>query len=395
LTATDKITLARTPKQLRLANAIFFFLSGFGYSSWASRIPTIKHQLHLNEAQLGGILFAMPVGLLLTLPLTGKLLSKYSSRRIMFFGGLFFSVVLACIGFAANVWQLALVLFCFGVSRNLFNISVNAQAVAVQALYERSIMANFHGIWSMAGFVGAAVGYFMVYYNVGTNYHLLGVSILLVVFSLWFIKGTIYQAPVPQIKKKLFTLPDKSLLNFALICFASMACENTMYDWSGIYFEKVIHVSKATATEGFVVYMIAMTLGRFVGDAGVNRLGIKNLLRFSGVFICGGLLLAVLLPYTITAIIGFILVGLGVSCIVPMVFQMAGKSTTMSGGTALAAISSIGYLGFLIVPPFIGFIAQVAGLRVSFGLISLLGALVAVLVYKIKEDTAEPTNNPA
>jgi MFS family permease len=380
-------TIARTPKQLRIANAVFFFLSGFGYASWASRIPTIQHQLHLNEAQLGGILFAMPVGLLLTLPITGQLLSKHSSRRIMFFGSLFFSVVLAGIGFAGSVWQLVLALFCFGVSRNLFNISTNAQAVAVQALYDKSIMANFHGIWSLAGFAGAAVGYFMVYYNIGPNWHLLGVSLVLVVFTVWFIKGTIYQAPIPQPKKKLFTLPDRSLLIFSLICFACMACENTMYDWSGIYFEKVVHVSKATATEGFVVYMIAMTLGRFIGDAGVNRFGIKNILRFSGVFIFCGLLLSVLLPYQITAIIGFILVGLGVSCIVPMVFQMAGKSTTMSSGTALASISSIGYLGFLIVPPFIGFIAQVAGLRLSFGLIALLGALVVVLVYNIKEDT--------
>jgi MFS family permease len=384
--SATKTTIARTPKQLRIANAVFFFLSGFGYASWASRIPTIQHQLHLNEAQLGGILFAMPIGLLLTLPVTGQLLSKFSSRRIMFFGGLFFCVVLACIGFAVNVWQLVLALFCFGVSRNLFNISTNAQAVAVQALYDKSIMANFHGIWSLAGFAGAAVGYFMVYYNIGTGYHLLGVSLLLVVFTLWFIKGTIYQAPVPQPKKKLFTLPDKSLLIFSLICFACMACENTMYDWSGIYFEKVVHVSKATATEGFVVYMIAMTLGRFIGDAGVNRFGIKNILRFSGMFIFCGLLLAVLLPYQITAVIGFVLVGLGVSCIVPMVFQMAGKSTTMSSGTALASISSIGYLGFLIVPPFIGFIAQAAGLRLSFGLIALLGALVVVLVYNIKEE---------
>jgi MFS family permease len=386
--SATKTTSVRTPKQLRIANAIFFFLSGFGYASWASRIPTIQHQLHLNEAQLGGILFAMPVGLLLTLPVTGQLLSKHSSRRIMFFGSLFFSVVLAGIGFAGNVWQLVLALFCFGVSRNLFNISTNAQAVAVQGLYDKSIMANFHGIWSLAGFAGAAVGYFMVYYNVGTNWHLLSVSLLLVVFTVWFIKGTIYQAPIPQPKKKLFTLPDKTLLIFSLICFACMACENTMYDWSGIYFEKVVHVSKATATEGFVVYMIAMTLGRFIGDAGVNRFGIKNILRFSGIFIFFGLLLAVLLPYQITAIIGFILVGLGVSCIVPMVFQMAGKSTTMSSGTALASISSIGYLGFLIVPPFIGFIAQVAGLRLSFGLIALLGALVVVLVYNIKEDAA-------
>ncbi|TSJ38762.1 MFS transporter [Mucilaginibacter corticis] len=386
MTAATKISAPRTPKQLRIANAVFFFLSGFGYASWASRIPTIKHQLHLDEAQLGGVLFAMPIGLLLTLPVTGHLLSKYSSRRVMLFGSLFFSVVLAFIGLATSVWQLILVLFCFGVSRNLFNISTNAQAVAVQALYDRSIMANFHGIWSLAGFAGAAGGYFMVYYNIGTGYHLLGVSILLIVFTLWFIKGTIYQQPVPQPQKKLFTLPDKSLIAFSLICFASMACENTMYDWSAIYFGKVIHVDKATATGGFVIYMIAMTTGRFVGDASVNRFGIKNILRFSGVFIFCGLLLSVLFPYVPTTIAGFILVGLGVSCIVPMVFQMAGKSTTMSSGTALASISSIGYLGFLIVPPFIGFIAQAAGLRWSFGLISLLGALVIALVYSIKDD---------
>jgi MFS family permease len=386
LITTKKSSVSRTPKQLRIANAVFFFISGFGYASWASRIPTIQHQLHLNEAQLGGILFALPIGLMLTLPLTGRLLSTYSSRSVMLFGALFFSVVLGFIGFSFSVWQLVLGLFCFGVSRNLFNISTNAQAVGVQALYDKSIMATFHGIWSLAGFAGAAGGYFMVYYNIGTAYHLLGVSILLIIFTLWFISGTIYQEPVPQQRKKLFTLPEKSLITFSLICFASMACENTMYDWSGIYFEKVIHVSRARATAGFVVYMIAMTLGRFVGDAAVNKFGIKNLLRFSGVFIFCGLLLSVLFPFQLTAAFGFILVGLGVSCIVPMVFQMAGRSTTMSSGTALASISSIGYLGFLIVPPFIGFIAQVAGLQWSFGLISLLGALIVVLVYSINND---------
>ncbi|WP_345101130.1 MFS transporter [Mucilaginibacter panaciglaebae] len=382
---TSRTPHIRTPGQLRMANAVFFFLSGFGYSSWASRIPAIKMQLHLNEAELGGILFAMPLGLLLTLPATGLLLSKHSSRRIMFFGSLFFAVMLACIGFANNVWQLVAVLFSFGVSRNLFNISTNAQAVAVQALYDKSIMANFHGIWSMAGFAGAACGYFMVYYNIGTMYHLLGVSLILVIFTLLFIKGTIYEAPVPQPQKKLFTLPDKSLIIFSLICFASMACENTMYDWSSIYFYKVVHVPRSTATGGFVVYMIAMTLGRFVGDAGVNRFGIKSVLRTSGILIFCGLMTSVLLPYTMLVMIGFVLVGLGVSCIVPMVFQMAGRSTTMSSGTALASISSIGYLGFLVVPPFIGFIAQAAGLQLSFGLIALLGALVVVLVYNISD----------
>lgn len=376
----------RTPQQYRLANAVFFFISGIGYSSWASRIPTMQRQLHLNEAELGGLLFAMPIGLLLTLPLTGYLLGRFSSRRVLFVGAVFFSIVLGLIGFSTQIWHLVLALFCFGVSRNFFNISANAQAVAVQALYDRSIMASFHGIWSLAGFAGAALGYVMVYYNVGTPYHLLSVSIAMILVSLWFISGTIHQKPIPQPRKKIFTLPEKPLIVFALICFACMACENTMYDWSGIYFEKVVHVSKNSATVGFVAYMIAMMTGRFVGDAAVNKFGIKSVLRFSGLFIFMGLLLAVLFPYPIIAGIGFILVGLGVSCVVPMVFQMAGKSTTMSSGTALASISSIGYLGFLLVPPFIGFIAQVAGLRWSFGLISLLGAVIIGLVYLIKNE---------
>lgn len=382
----EKLIIQRTPRQLRIANAIFFFISGFGYASWASRIPTIQHQLHLNEAQLGGVLFAMPIGLMLTVPITGRLLSSYSSKAVMLYGALFYSVVLGLIGFTDNVWQLVIVLFCLGSARNLLNISTNAQAVGVQALYSRSIMATFHGIWSLAGFAGAALGYLMVYDNIGPRYHLLAVGISLFIFSLWFFSGILYQAPIPQEKKKIFSLPEKSLIKFSLICFASMAVENTMYDWSGIYFEKVIHVSKASATAGFVVYMIAMTLGRFLGDAAVNKYGIKNLLKFSGIFIFSGLLTAVLLPYQLSAALGFILIGLGVSCIVPMVFQMAGKSKTMSSGSALASISSIGYLGFLIMPPVIGFIAQAANLRWSFGIISALGVLVVWLVYTIRDE---------
>lgn len=375
-----------SPRQLRLANAVFFFLSGLGYSTWAARIPEIQKQLHLNEAQLGGLLFAMPIGLLVTLPVTGRLLSRYSSRSIMLFGAVAFAFVLSIIGFSTTIWQLVAALFCFGVSRNLFNISTNAQAVAVQSLYDKSIMANFHGIWSLAGFAGAAMGYLTVSMGVTTAHHLLAVSIFLIVTSCVFILGTIYQEPVPQPPKKIFSMPEPSLINFSLICFACMACENTMYDWSGIYFEKVIHVQKGSATEGFVVYMIAMTIGRFVGDAAVNKVGIKTLLRASGICIFIGLMLSVIFPYQLTAAGGFVLVGLGVSCVVPMIFQLAGRSTSMSSGAALAAISSIGYLGFLIVPPFIGFIAQLAGMRWAFGIISLLGLLITVLVYLIEDE---------
>jgi len=382
----NKSTEHRTPQQLRRANAVFFFLSGLGYATWASRIPDIQKQLNLNEAELGGILFAMPMGLMLTVPLTGLLLSKFSSRTIMLIGGVLFAIDLGVLGFCTSVWQLVIVLFLLGASRNLFNISTNAQAVAVQSLYDRSIMASFHGIWSVAGFVGAAIGYLAVHYGIGTAYHLPAVSIILIACSFWFISGTIYQKPISQPKRKLLALPEKSLITFALICFCCMACENAMYDWSGVYFEKVIHVSKGNATEGFVVYMIAMALGRFVGDAIVNRFGIKNMLRGSGVFVFMGLMLSVMFPNQLSAALGFIMVGFGVSCIVPMVFHLAGRSKTMSSGTALASISSIGYLGFLLVPPFVGFVAEAINLRVSFGLISLLGLMIVLLVYRIGEE---------
>ncbi len=383
---TTDLTSQHPTKHYRLATTVFFFVSGFGYATWASRIPTIKHQLHLNEAQLGTLLFAMPVGLMLTLPITGRVLSIYSSRAVTLFGAIFFSIVLALVGFTTATWQLALVLLCLGSARNLLNISSNAQAVGVQSLYDKSIMATFHGIWSLAGFAGAAVGSITVFYNIDTAWHLVTVSVLLLIFSAWSYPGTMYQEPIPQSNKKLFTIPEKPLLKFALMCFASMACENTMYDWSGIYFEKAIHLPKNTATAGFVAYMIAMTAGRFLGDTLVNKYGVKQLLKFSGIFMFSGLVLAVLLPYALTAGLGFILVGLGVSCIVPMVFQTAGKSTTMSSGVALASISTIGYLGFLLVPPFVGYVAQAFGLRWSFGVISALGLLIVYLVKDISNE---------
>jgi len=379
----------KTPLQYRIACAIFYFISGFGYSTWASRIPTIKHQLNLNEAQLGTVLFALPVGLMLTMPVTNVLLSKYTSRSVMLFGSVFLCVLLALIGVTSNVWQLIVVLFFFGSARNLMTLSINTQGVAVQQLYTKSIMATFHGIWSLAGFAGAAVGYLMVTFNIGVPYHFLFVSIALFAITFYFIKDTIDQKPIPQSRKPIFSLPDKYLLKFSLICFASMACENAMYDWSAIYFQKAVHAEKATAIAAFVIYMVAMTTGRFVGDKLVTRLGIKTVLRFSGIFIFCGLLLAVILPYTVTAMLGFILVGLGVSCVVPMIFSLAGKSTNMSSSSALASISTIGYIGFLLVPPFVGYIAHASSIRWSFGIIALFGAMIVLLVSKIKEDSSQ------
>lgn len=362
---------------------IFFFLSGFGFSTWASRIPTIQQTLHLNEAQLGAVLLALPVGLMLTVPVTGMLLSRLDSRVIMMGGAVLFNLMLCGIGFATQTWELVLGLFCFGSSRNLLNISANAQSIGVQALYDRSIIARFHGIWSLAGFGGAALGSLMVSFSVSPGWHFLLVGISLTLLAFYAYPGTVPQQPSARERRPLLILPDKALVKLGLISFASMACEGTMYDWSGIYFRKAVHAPPKLATLGFVVYMVAMTLGRLTGDKLVNKYGIRRMLTYSGCLIGAGLFLAVLLPFTFTAGLGFMLTGFGVSCVIPLVFGMAGRSKDMSSGSAIAAVSTVGYFGFLLVPALVGTVAQVAGLRWSFGLIALFGIGITLLVQRL------------
>src|SRR5690606_28437392 len=180
----------------------------------------------------------------------------------------------------------------FGAARNIMNISMNGQSVAVQAHYTKSIITTFHGVWSMAGFAGAGLGYLMVANNIGTEYHLPMAGILMVLLSLAAYPQTLYQEPCPEERKPVFSLPDKSVLGFAIICFACMATENVMYDWAIIYFEKSGTAPPSTAIMGFVVYMVFMTMGRFGGDKIVHKVGIINIIKFSGLMIFCGLLLA-------------------------------------------------------------------------------------------------------
>jgi MFS family permease len=383
---SPETTLAKTPRQIRIANAVFFFVSGFGYTTWASRIPSIQQSLHLNEAQLGAALFAMPIGLMATMPITGRLLSNFSSSRIMIIGAVAFNLMLGLLGYTSQYWQFIAILFFFGSSRNLFNLSINTESVGVQALYKKSIITTFHGIWSFAGFAGAGVGYLMVYFSVPPTWHLLTVSIAMCLLSFYAFPNTLQEKPVKQERKPIFLLPSKELLKFGLICFSSMACENVMYDWSGIYIQKAVHASKVTSTAAFVVFMITVTIGRFAGDKLVNKWGIKHVLQYSGILIVSGFALAIILPYVVPAIAGYALIGLGVSCMVPLVFSVAGRSKSMSGGPAIAAVSTVGYLGFLLVPPLVGFVAQAANLRWSFAFIALLGLVIVWMTSKIDKD---------
>ena len=368
----------------RIAVSSFFFLAGICFASWASRIPDIQAKLQLNSAALGGILLCLPVGLLTSLPVAGFLVAKYGSRVIVMVSAILYASTLPILGFADSVTQLMATLFVFGFGGNMMNISVNTQAVATETLYDKPIMASFHGVWSMAGFTGAAVGTLMVRFKVIPPYHFLSITALAALILLIFSGKLNRRDSNRDEKQPIFVRPDKSLLNFGLIAFFSMICEGAMFDWSGIYFAKVVQPEQALVTVGYTAFMCTMATGRFIGDWVAFRLGMKRMLQFSGLLTATGLLLAVIFPQFITATLGFLIVGAGVSSIIPMIYSAAGKSKVMSPGVAIAAVSTIGYLGFLFGPPFIGFIAQATSLRISFGLIAVMGTMIAVIAGKIK-----------
>jgi MFS family permease len=367
----------------RFAVSSFFFLAGICFASWASRIPDIQAKLQLSSAALGGVLLCLPIGLLTSLPIAGFLVAKYGSRIIVMLAAILYSCTLPMLGLSGSVTQLMITLFVFGFGGNMMNISINTQAVATEGLYHKPIMASFHGVWSMAGFTGAAIGTIMVHLHVLPPYHFLCITAIAVLILILFSGKLIRKDGNRDEKQPIFARPDKSILNFGLIAFFSMICEGAMFDWSGIYFAKVVRPDPTLVTVGYTAFMCTMATGRFVGDWVAFRLGMKTMLQLSGLLTACGLLLSVLFPYFITATIGFLIVGAGVSSIIPMIYSAAGKSKIMSPGVAIAAVSTIGYLGFLFGPPFIGFIAQVTSLRISFGLIAVMGTMIAVISGRI------------
>jgi len=369
---------------MRIAVSAFYFCMGFSFASWASRIPDIKTKLHLSTGELGSILLALPIGQLIMMPVSGRLVTKYGSKTILSFAILLYAIELTNLGWANHGWQLALALFIFGVVGNMSNISVNTQGVLAEKIYGRPIMTTFHGVWSIAGFSGALFGLLMMNLNLAPRQHFFAVAglVLLTTFIArkYLIAGT---SPAAE-KKKFFSKPEGILVKLGIIAFCSMVAEGMMFEWSGVYFKEVVKVSPSIVLLGYTTFMIMMATGRFAGDRVIAAIGRKKTLQYSGILVLTGLMIAVLFPYLITATLGFFIVGLGVSSVIPTIYSTAARSAKTSPGMALAGVSSIGFLGFLTGPPVIGYIAQLSSLRVSFAVISLFGLCITIMVSKLK-----------
>ena len=373
--------------RVRLATSLFFFGMGFSFATWASRIPDIKSMLMLSEAGLGTLLFALPAGQLSAMPFSGRIVTKYGSRNILFIALLLYGFCLTLLGLANAKWQLALGLYIFGICGNFCNIAVNTQGIYTQQLFKRPIMGSFHGSWSLAGFFGALVSLVVLSLNFTPFQHFMVAFVLVIIIVATnhkFIIATKIKKVENTERYSFFKKPDTTLLWLGLIAFCCMASEGIMFDWSGVYFKDIVKAPGALVVLGYTSFMISMASGRFVSDIFVKKYGVKKVLITSGIVISVGLYMAVLFPYLIPCTIAFMLVGFGVSNVIPTIVSIAGNNPNVPTGIALTVVSSISFLGFLLGPPIIGFIAEATSLRYSFAIIGVFGIFISILVSTLR-----------
>lgn len=367
--------------EARFCVGSMFFIHGLCFSSWGARIPSIQTELALSEAALGTVLFSVPIGSLLSMPAATYLVRKFNSRLVLQVAIAFYSLALITLGLAQSAFTLSLALIVFGILSNMVNVSVNTQAVNVESRLNKTVMASLHGLWSLAGFIGAALGALMIALNVAPMFHFMLVCFITSVCLFFTHSGLTTDEKMAAPSSTRWRAPNRELVGLGLIAFCSMICEGAMFDWSGVYFQKVIGTPTHLIGLGYVSFMLTMAATRFMADRLINDFGVRKVLKVCSLTIVAGLFLSIAVPHLATGIIGFLLVGAGTSAVVPLVFSQAGKIKGQSSSYSIAVVSTIGFLGFLFGPPFIGWIAELSSLRISFLLIAFMGLAIYLLAY--------------
>lgn len=389
--------VAYSKEHIRFAVLSFFLAQGLCFSSWASRIPDIKEIFTVNDALYWGIvLFMIPVGKFVAIPLAGYLVSKLGSRIMVQISIMGYALSLFAIGTALNIYMLGVFLFCFGVFWNLCDISLNTQGIGIERLYGRTIMASFHGGWSLAACLGALIGFIMIVSDVTPFWHftlIAALILLLTMVSRRYLQDDVSTAEVKEEavedkseKWQYIKKPEMLLIKLGLVGLFALVVESAMFDWSGIYFESVLQVPKSLQI-GFLVFMVMMTVGRFLANYAYRIWGKQRVLQLSGAFIFIGFFTSALLGSTVDSMalkvtvnsFGFMLVGLGISSMVPTIYSLVGAKSKTPVGIALTILSSISFIGSLVAPLLIGAISQAFNMEYAYMVVGLLGLCILLM----------------
>jgi MFS family permease len=377
MTATPLATVpTRHDRRARFAVAVFFALHGVAAGSWAGRIPWVKEARHLSPAGLGLALMGAAIGGLVSAPLAAWLIGRFGSRAMTRIGGLAMAVSLPLVAFSPTLPTIFASLVLSGAAGGVCDVAMNANGVVVQQHYGRSIMSGLHGVWSLGGLTGSALAGLAAREGLGAPPHLLIAGVTLAVASL---AAGFWLTPAPRSEPgKALAWPGRGLLLLGAVVFCGLFAEAAAADWSAVYLRTAADAPQDVAAWGYSAFSLAMAGGRLAGDRLVERVGSAALVRAAALTGAGGLALGLLVPVTPVVIVAFAVLGLGVATVVPLTFSAAGRTPGYDPGTAVAAVATVGYGGWLLAPPVIGFVAQGTSLTFALALVTAMTALIAV-----------------
>jgi MFS family permease len=378
--------MAISKSQARAATAAIFFLNGFGFATWVSRIPAVRQALNLTEGALGTALLAIAVGALVAFPLAGRGSVIRGARAVTIATGLAYCVVLPGPTFAGGFLMLALLLFLFGAANGAMDVAMNALAVEVETFVGKPIMSSFHGMWSIGGLTGAGVGALFAKQDISPQLHLLIVASVLTVALLvarhWLPPSQPHASPESVAH---FALPERAMLGLSGIIFCAFLIEGAMADWSAVLLHDSLKTTAASAALGYAAFSLAMTSMRFAGDRLVIQWGAVRLLRCTNVVGALAFAAALWVQHVGLTMLAFALIGFGMATVAPLVFGAAARRARHGAGHGIAAMATAGYGGFLVGPPLVGWLAQASSLRVALGVLAILALAITALAHHLRE----------
>ena len=382
---TSDVGRPMRPGAARAAVGIVFFINGFGFATWVSRIPAVRDALTLSEGQLGTALFALAAGALVAFPLAGRGTTIKGARTVTVVSAIAYCLVLSGPGFAAGLGTLALCLFFFGLASGAMDVAMNAIAVEVEDLIAKPIMSSLHGMWSAGGLAGAVTGSLFARQNVPVQTHLLIASAVLVATLVVAKRWLPASRVVASDSSPHFVRPEAAMLGLGIIVFCSFLIEGAMADWSAVLLRDSFATSEATAALGYAAFSLAMMGMRFAGDRVVSHWNATSLLRWTNIVSALMFAAALWMLNIGLMMVALALVGIGVATVAPLVFRAAGKRSRSGAGHGIAAMATLGYGGFLVGPPAVGWLAEASSLRFALCVLVLLSFTIAGLAYHLKE----------
>ena len=350
------------------------------FSSWTAHVPHIKAQLGLSDASLGLALLGPPLGSVTAMILSGYLLPRVGSRRMVQVCLVGYCLAGPAVGIANSLISLFVVLTVWGAFQGALDVSMNTQAITVERSLERPVMSGLHGFWSIGAFTGAAIGAGGVAIGLSLRDQVAALGVLILAGVLPLVGRLLPDPPpdhaVAERRRRRRIHPTIAIL--AAICFASLLCEGAVADWAAVYLHGSLAATPAVAALAYAAFALAMVIVRLSGDRLLIRHRASVVLPILAAIAAVGLAIGLLLDSVVAAIVGFAALGLGVAAVVPCVFSAAGRVQGMNPGTAVATVAAIGWVGLVSGPPLIGQLATWTSLPQALWLLPVLVAVVAV-----------------